>query len=139
MYYSINYLKKNIYLFFFKIDFYVIYKMEKYVNLQGFENTHNGNQIKHSGYHITDLYVIFYKIPLLFIKYEIEEPININVNTHIFTEMDDFILFLKKYTCDETQIEYENLNDIFDYYININLYFEKHNLNIEDFMFDCCY
>lgn len=108
--------------------------MDKYINLQGFENTHNGNQIKHSGYHILNLNVLFYKIPLIFIEYEIDEPVNIRENTHIFTEMDDFVLFLKKYTCDETQIEYENLDDLINFYDNIELYFKKYNLDMNCFI-----
>ena len=109
--------------------------MEKYRNFKGFENTNNGNQLKHSVYTLTNLNIIFYNIPILFIEYEMDNPISVHENTHIFTEIDDFVLFLKIYTNDFTSIEYENLNDILEYYGHIiNMYFKKHKLDITDYL-----
>jgi len=109
--------------------------MDKYINLKGFENTNNGNQLKNSVYYITDLDIIFYDIPLIFIYYGMDDPTNIYENTHIFTELDDFVLFLKKYTDANTSLTYENMYEFLEYYNDIiYMYFIKHNLDIENYL-----
>ena len=109
--------------------------MDQYINLKGFENSANGAQLKYSKYHIVELNITFYKTPIIFIEYVLEDPVSVHENTHIFTDMDEFVLFLKKYTYDGTAIMFENPHDMLDYYENINMYFNKHNINICDYEF----
>ena len=82
--------------------------MDQYINLKGFENSANGAQLKNSKYHIVELNITFYKTPIIFIEYVLEDPVSVHENTHIFTDMDEFVLFLKKYTYDGTAIMFEN-------------------------------
>ena len=115
--------------------------MEKYINLHGFENTNIGNSLKHCEMFLSNLHITFYKeIPLIFIEFETYNIWVPGEDTHIFTSINDFILFLKKYVDDNTSILYENLQEFIYYYDNINKgytfqnYFEMHGMNINRYI-----